>query len=198
MTTAGSSVDESNRVNFNARENVLNLLVLSDFSNSKQIAEQYLETLKHDTSLNVEVLGFTQEEFPEFQLDDPFTIFVFDDELELELVTNDALIYPVRFGDEIVGILEAKYAADYDDYYFTFGRAYGEEINNIKQQDIFDPAELLVIARMGSKLFATNGVDTIIIFDRDFTQTENTDALIFASASIIIEKAAAACIDEAK
>jgi len=126
-------------------------------------------------------------------LGNPFTIYLFSE--DLALIDSNSIVFPVLSNNEIVGILETRHEPGSDDYAFTFGKSYGEELNNLRYQHIFGAENRLVIGQMGTKLFATDGEETTIFIDRAYSCSENTDALILSSGESFLANAEDAYVE---
>ena len=174
----------------------LRFSVALDCTDVTPVAIEYLISIKEALYYTSEHFGFTQDELLALQLGNPFTIYLFDKELNLSV--NDVFIFPILLSENIVGILEVWYDAITGEYLFTFGKSYSEGLNSLRYQRALGSMGGLAICSMGSKLFATNGNSTAIFFDRDYTLTENTNDLIRNSASFFMNMAEADYVDATK
>ena len=84
-----------------------------------------------------------------------FEEYVFD--TSGRIVSDDTLAYPVIYNDEIIAVLEVYYDNTTDAYYYTFGKAYAENLNELRYESDVNTNANLIIGRVADKLFITDG-----------------------------------------
>jgi hypothetical protein len=133
-------------------------------SDINELASQHLMTMKANLAFNPAAFGFNSTELSSLTLGGPFTIYNFDE--NSQLVSNDVYAFPLIYLNEIVGIIEVYYDTSTSNYSFTFGKSYGEKLNELRNDRSFGADTNLVIGRIGDKLFATDGNNVKILLDK--------------------------------
>jgi len=149
-------------------------LILKLFSktNDKKItsiASDYLDTIKEQFKSDSLILGISKEELTGAKLGDSFTIQVYDD-LGKDVSSDQTVSYPVIYNNKIIGILELFYDSKTDQYGYTFGKSYADELNSLKGNNTFSDDSELSVVFFENKLIATDGTNKALIkeFDVDF------------------------------
>ncbi len=144
--------------------NVLRLSAMPCPENVELLALQHLIEMKEKLSVNPEALGFSDLELSKLQIGNSFSIYVFDK--DLCIISNDVYVFPLLYKNNIIGVMEVKYDTTTDSYCFTFGKSYGNELNNLKKKYTCAEDSGLIIGRIGDKLFATDGNKATILLDK--------------------------------
>lgn len=137
-----------------------------------ELASQHLIEMKTALAYNSAAFGFSSTELSMLTLGGPFTIYTFDE--NSQLVSNDVYAFPLIYLNEIVGIIEAYYDTSTSNYCFTFGKSYGEKLNELRNDRSIGADTNLIIGRIGDKLFATDGNNVKILQD---TQAQGVTAV---------------------
>ena len=149
----------------------ISAMPVSDDANEQ--AYGHLLTMKSVLETNSEQFGFSADELSGMELGSPFTIYVFDN--NAQLLSDDGHIYPLIYMDEIIGTLESHFDTESGSYNFSFGDANGKEYNALLNDAMFEANTQLIIGRVASKLFATDGQNLKTIVD---DPTEHDTALL--------------------
>ncbi|MCL2079911.1 MAG: hypothetical protein FWH17_08755 [Oscillospiraceae bacterium] len=139
------------------------LSAISYPENLESLAIQYLADVIPVALQAPEMFGFTSRELLDLQLGKPFSIYIFDD--RFQLVSMDNWVFPILYNGDIVGVVESSYNNRNEEYNFTFGKAYGDELNTVKNNYIGSD-EKLFIGRYDDMLFSSNGREANVFFNR--------------------------------
>jgi len=150
-------------VGLNNRENSLRLPVIAPSDDVVVLAEQNLVQQREVLMYIPDVFGFTSSELANMQLGAPFSIYVFGENRVLS--DEEVLVFPLLYNNNIIGILETFYDEALNQWFFTFGRSYADELNALQQSSYTNRD--FVIGRIGDILFASNGEDATVIFNRE-------------------------------
>ena len=135
------------------------------------LAAEHLSTMKYQFSGNPSALGFTADELSGAVLGTAFTLYVVN--TNGQIVSDETLVYPVIYNDEIIAVLEVYYDTTSSAYHYTFGKAYAEDLNEIRYESVVNATANLVIGRIEDKLFITDGSNVDIIYEMPVEQATN-------------------------
>jgi len=140
-----------------------------------------------------ELFGFTLMEIGHMQLGNPFTIYIFND--SYELADTNSIVFPLLLGHDIIGVMEAAYNTLADQWSFTFGKSFGDELNKLQHQASSNRD--FAICRIGDILFAANGKSTSVIFNEETEARSNFSEpqMNFLAASVINDKTSFTFVD---
>ena len=177
-----------------------NLYAFSD--NQKQytaqraidFATQRLTEIKKGSSVFYEPLDFTEAEIAYSYIGFPFTIYLFDDDGRFIGNNDDNFIFPILNYNDIIGIIEVAYLPDtdyardfsYSDFSFTFGRSFGDGLNNLK--DRYAGVDL-IIGNMGTRLLFAICGNEVSVFTKNYGDdiTEEQIGNVLASINSAVE-----------
>lgn len=177
--------------NSSSKEGTSILKLFSKATDKKitSIASEYLDSIKAQFISDPLVLGITKEELSGAVLGDSFTVQVYDD-YGKDVSSDQTASYPVIYDNNIIGILELFYDSKNDQYGYTFGKAYADELNSLKRNKAFsDDAELCVIFSE-NKLIATDGKNKALIreFNVDYSDPTESDCYQNEAESFAIQR----------
>ena len=132
------------------------------------LAAEHLSTTKCQFSGNPSALGFTADELSGAALGTAFTLYVFD--TDGRIVSDETLVYPIVYNNEIIAVLEMYYDSASSAYCYTFGKAYAEDLNEIRYESAVNTDANLIIGRIADKLFITDGSKVDIIYNMPVDQ----------------------------
>lgn len=167
------------------------LLVASETTSDSVdvLAAEHLTAMKLQFAGNPSALGFDVDELSGAALGSAFTLYVFN--TNGQVVSDETLVYPVLYNNEIIAVLEAYYDNTSSAYYYSFGKAYAEDLNEIRYGSVVNTDANLVIGRIADKLFITDGSNVDIIYEMPVDQAttisvneiENVCAVLSQNAS---------------
>ena len=134
----------------------------------------------------LDLMGFSADELSGMRLGSPFSILVYD-EIN-HVIFSQTLSFPLLYSGNIIGIIETAYDGISASDHFTFGRSYGDVLNELKHHRQFEIDEMLIIGSFNLTLFATNGEYSVILMERPGRPEVTIDQLneaapLFASAA---------------
>lgn len=186
ISLSGVVAFAANAENKGLSKNDIRLSVAHYSDNVIPLAVRNLAETKQSFITNPGALGFTAAELSGMQIGNPFSIYVFDE--ELNITSTDAIVFPLLYLNNIIGVMEGTYDASSESCCFTFGKAYGNELNNLINQ--YTARANIVIGRLGDKLFATDGTIATTLLDTTVTGSlEVTNDRINASTASIMSEA---------
>jgi hypothetical protein len=174
-----------NRITNNSLDVPLRLLVSNESPQAISIAAKHFASLKETLWENSNALGFTHAEVLSLQIGTPFSIYSFDE--EMTLISNkqtNVLIFPILSLNKIDAIMEVSYDFASEEYNYTFGRKYAEELDSLRYSHVFADNSDLIIGHIRGKLFATDGTKVSIFLDKDYDQKQNNSTVIHQSAPL--------------
>ncbi len=148
--------------------------------NPDKLAEDYLLLMKKQFSENPYALGFVGDELSDCRLGKVFVLYVFSD--DGRITSQNSFVYPIIYGDKIIAVLEMYYDSITSQYYYTFGKAYAEDLNVAVLNSDIDTNKKLVLGRVGNRLFVTDGkevetVQKIPLSQEDSISSEKLDEI---------------------
>ena len=148
------------------------------------LAAEHLSTMKLQFAANPSALGFGADELSCALLGNAFTLYVFD--TSGRIVSDDTLAYPVIYNDEIIAVLEVYYDNTTDAYYYTFGKAYAENLNELRYESDVNTNANLIIGRVADKLFITDGSNVDVIYEMPVDQIASVSSVDIESVCDVL------------
>lgn len=158
------------------------------------LAAEHLTTLKRQFSGNPSALGFTADELSGAALGTAFTLYVFN--TNGQIVSDETLVYPIIYNNEIIAVLEMYYDSTSSAYCYTFGKAYAEDLNEIRYESAVNTDANLVIGRIADKLFITDGSKVDIIYNMPVDQPTTISTNEIKNVCSVLTKNASASFSE--
>lgn len=160
--------------------NVLTLSVEPYSADMETQAFHYLLEAQAMWGNNPERYGFTEREVAGLELGHPFTIYVFDDDFQVNQC--DGLVFSLLSAGNIVGVMEMSRNADNGAYNITVGRSYGDALNNLRIQYVNH--ERLILGNAGDMLFATDGRSVTILEESVCSEIVTYDEILSRASTI--------------
>lgn len=170
-----NTAQASSQDNKKAGTSVLNLFSKQTDKKATSVASDYLDSIKKQFKSDSSVLGISKEELSGSMLGDSFTIQVCD-ELGRDISSPESVSFPVIYDDRIIGILELFYDANSAKYGYTFGKAYADELNSLKDNKSINAESELFVRYSADKLIVTDGTNEALIREFKIEHTDPVDS----------------------
>lgn len=128
------------------------------------LVAQHLENMKAQIGASCEDLGFDLATFQNMSAGTPFVVYTFDE--TGGVLSDDVYSCPLIYNGNIVGIIGVYYDKNTNEYYYSLGKEYADQLNKLKKSSLLQLSDGIVIGRIGDKLFATDGSEVEILIDR--------------------------------
>ena len=151
---------------FGINEKTLRLAVCSDPEDIIPHALQHVNSMKETLIHTPEIFGFTAQELSDMLVGNPFSILVYDD--GVGFTSTNSFVFPLLFQGRIIGVLEVSFDVSSDHYCFSFGKAFGNELNELINLSTYDNSNGLYIIRIDEWLLATDGEKSTILLDNGY------------------------------
>ncbi len=128
------------------------------------LAAQHLENMKTQIGTGYEDMGFDLTTFQNMSVGTPFVVYEFNK--TGDVLSDDVYSCPLLYNGNIVGIIGVNYDKETNEYHYSLGREYADQLNDLRKTSLLKINDGIVIGRIGDKLFATDGSEVEILIDQ--------------------------------
>ena len=125
------------------------------------VAIQHLSDIKSVLFEDYETLGFSNEEISEMEIGHPFSIYIEnDDDI---ICSSDVIVFPLLFSNKVIGVLEILHEPSSGIIAFSFGKSYGETINELCNEHRHSESADFAVININNLLIATDGLEITVL-----------------------------------